>query len=162
ESLLEAYPRSRVIGCSSAGEIHGTRISDDGLAIGVIRFDHTRLALVGADVESPQASFAVGESIAARLADPDLRGGVGFADGLRVNGGDLLRGLAARLPAGVAVTGGMGADGDRFKTAWVLRAGRLRSGAVAVGLFGDSVRIGLGTGEGAVPSGPEWTVTRSE
>ena len=162
ERLFEAYPRSRVIGCSSAGEIHGTEVTDDGLAVGVIRFDRTRLALVGADVDTPPASFAVGESIGARLAAPDLRAVVVLADGLRVDGAELLRGLTSRVPAGVAVTGGLAADGDRFKNAWVLRAGRLRSGAVAVGLFGDSVQMSLGAGEGAEPSGPEWLVTRSE
>ena len=37
------------------------------------------------------------------------------SDGLQVNGSDLVRGIASRLPAEVTVTGGLAGDGARFK-----------------------------------------------
>ena len=38
ERVIEAYPRSTIMGCSSSGEIHGTRIYDDSLVVAVARF----------------------------------------------------------------------------------------------------------------------------
>ena len=53
-----------------------------------------------------------------------------YSDGLRVNGSELTRGLASKLPPGVLVTGGLAGDGMDFKRTWVLHAGQPREFAV--------------------------------
>jgi hypothetical protein len=162
-ALARAYPRSHLVGCSTAGEIFGTKVNDDTLAIAVARFETGRLATAGVEVGSAAESFAAGAALARRLADPELRGFLVLSDGLLVNGSELVRGInSERLPA-VVVTGGLAGDGDRFKRTWVLREGVPQTGCIsAVGFYGGNIRIGHGSKGGWDIFGPERTVTRSE
>jgi hypothetical protein len=41
EMLRERYPHARFIGCSTAGEIAGTRVLDDSITATALQFDHT-------------------------------------------------------------------------------------------------------------------------
>jgi len=161
--LVRAFPRSRVLGCSTAGEIFANKVLDDSVIVAVARFEATRLASAAAPVRAADESFAAGEALGRQLAGEGLRGVHVLSDGLTVNGSALVRGLAAVLPPGVVVTGGLTGDGDRFARTWVLHAGAPASGMVtAVGFYGDAVQIGHGSAGGWDPFGPRRLVTRSE
>ncbi len=160
--LVSHYPRARIAGCSSAGEILGATLLDGCLSVAVARFSSTRLAGAHAPVRSPADSYASGARLAADLAAPDLRGVLVFSDGLKVNGSELVRGLAASLPPAAKITGGLAGDADRFRSTWVVIDGRPQEGAVcAVGLYGDAIRIGHGSEGGWDVFGIERDVTRS-
>lgn len=161
--LLHAFPHSHVLGCSSAGEIYGAELRDESLSCAVVRFAGTRLQRAYARVEGAAGSFAAGAAVAGQLAAPDLRGIFVLSDGHTVNGTDLIRGLGSVLPAGLAITGGLAADGDRFQRTWVIRDRDLCQGEVsAVGFYGDRIRIGHGSQGGWDIFGPERLITRSE
>ena len=163
QALINAYPNSHIIGCSSSGEIFGTEVNDDSLSVSVVRFEHTRVASVTTACSSAQASFAAGKALADQLHKPDLRGVLVLSDGLQVNGSELVRGINSSLPDSVIVTGGLAGDGDRFGNTWILRNGVPESGYItAVGLYGDQVHIGHGSKGGWDTFGPERRVTRSE
>lgn len=163
ERLRSAYPTSHLVGCSTAGEIAGTHIRDGGVSAAVMRFAKSQVRSVTAPVRSAADSYRAGELLANQLAGPSLKGVMVFSDGLRVNGSDLARGLNATLPPSVAVTGGLAADGDRFKRTWVIRNGQPTEGFVsAVGLYGEHLQIGHGSMGGWDTFGPERTITRSE
>lgn len=158
--LASAYPRAKVIGCSSAGEIDQTRIHDDSIVVSVVRFEHTRVKLAEAKLGDARAA---GEAIAQDLASADLKTVFVLAPGTGVNGGALVAGLNARLAPHVTVTGGLASDGDRFHRTWVIAGGRVETDAVvAVGLYGDRVRIGHGSRGGWDTFGVERVVTRAE
>ncbi len=160
--MIDAYPRSRIIGCSSSGEIHGTRVLDDSLSVAVAKFDHVTLRLANARISGPDESFAAGGDIARQLNAPDLRAVLMLSDGLQVNGSELVRGVNSILAASVTVTGGLAGDGDRFKRTWVIADRRLAPGFVAaVGLYGDAARVGHGSKGGWDAFGVERLVTRS-
>jgi hypothetical protein len=160
--VVAKYPRSKVVGCSTAGEILGRSITDGGIVGAVSRFDSTRVRICSAPIPSSSESRAAGRAIAEGLTAADLRGILIISDGLRVNGTELLRGLTAALPANVVVTGGLAGDGSRFQQTWTLREGRPVSGWVsAVGFYGDGIRIGHGSKGGWDIFGPERRVTRS-
>src|SRR5438128_2482137 len=96
--LMAAYSRSHVIGCSTAGEIFGTALTDHSLSVAVMRFEHgTRVATAAASVCKQDESFTAGEAIARQLQGPCLRAVVLLSDGLNVNGSELVRGLNAVL-----------------------------------------------------------------
>lgn len=161
--LAEAFPRSLVMGCSTAGEIFGTEIGDGGVSAAVARFQGCSLSLAGAEISSASRSFATGEDLARRLLRPDLRGVFLLSDGLQVNGSELVRGLNRLLPSTVLVTGGLAGDGPRFRRTWVLDRGRPRSGyAAALGIYGEKARLGHGCKGGWDIFGPERLVTRSQ
>jgi len=163
DELLSYFPRSHVLGCSSSGEIHGTRVCDDSISIAVARFDATRVGYGVATIASPDDSFQAGVELATELAADDLRGVLLLSDGLGVNGSELVRGLNSVLPSSVTVTGGLAGDGSRFQRTWVLSRGIPSSNRIAaVGLYGDRIRIGHGSRGGWDIFGPERVVTRSE
>ncbi|WP_437675385.1 FIST N-terminal domain-containing protein [Sorangium sp. So ce131] len=161
--LRRAYPRSRMVGCSSAGEIAGASVCDGTLSVAVARFERTSLWTAQVEVSSASDSFAAGQALARKLERPGLRGVLVLSEGLGVNGSELVRGLNSVLPESVAVTGGLSGDGTRFKRTWVCTGDTVRSGVVAaVGLYGEHVVIQHGSKGGWDKFGPERVVTRSE
>jgi hypothetical protein len=163
QALAQAYPQSRLVGCSSSGEIFGTSISDNHLVVGVIQFEQTGLSSITVPVQTVGESYAAGQTIAQSLHQPALRAVFILSDGLTVNGSELVRGLNTLLPPSIIVTGGLAGDGDRFKRTWVLKDGMPVSGFVsAVGLYGDHIQIGHGSRGGWDIFGPERQVSRSK
>jgi ABC-type transporter Mla MlaB component len=161
--LRRNYPRSHLIGCSSAGEIVGPAVRDRTLSVSVARFQKTPLVTAVVEVESAADSFAAGQKLAAKLDRPDLRGVLVLSEGLGVNGSQLVAGINAVLPDSVVVTGGLSGDGTRFKRTWVAVGDKIRSGVVvAVGFHGDHISIGHGSRGGWDKFGPERVITRSE
>ena len=161
--LAAAYPRSLVVGCSSAGEIHGASIRDRSLSVTVSRFEHTDLQLASLDVRAPAESFTAGAHLARRLvAKPGLRAVFVLSEGLHVNGSELVRGLNSVLDDTIVVTGGLSGDGSDFKRTWVALGDRLRPDVVAaVGLYGDHLLVSHGSKGGWDKFGPERVVTRA-
>jgi hypothetical protein len=162
QRILDAYPRSTIMGCSSSGEIYGSRIYDNTLAVAVAKFDRATLRVANARIAGPGDSRAAGEQIARQLKSEDLRAVLLLSDGLQVNGSELVRGVNAVLPPEVTVTGGLAGDGDRFARTWVIADRLLTPGfVVGVGLYGDAVRVGHGSRGGWDVFGVERQVTRS-
>jgi hypothetical protein len=151
-----------MMGCSTAGQIHGDTLSDGTLAVGIARFDATRLRVSVAPVSESVGSDVAGRRLAESLAGDDLRAVFLLSDGLLVNGSELVRGIGRGLPEDVIVTGGLAGDGDRFGRTWVLVDGKPTDGAVAaVGLYGDAVAVGSGSCGGWDIFGPERRITRA-
>jgi hypothetical protein len=160
--LRRSYPRSHLLGCSTAGEIIGREIFDDSIVVSVIRFERTQLRTAYASVGRAEDSKAAGATLASELAGPGLKAVFVVSDGTRVNGSHLVEGLNGGLPADVVVTGGLAGDGTAFGKTWVLRDGQPQDGVVAaVGLYGEHVRIGHGSKGGWDIFGPERVITRS-
>lgn len=161
--LLEAFPASSAIGCSTAGEFIGDELLDSSLVVAVMQFEEAEVRLAPVQpVASSADSHAAGRAIAEALSGPDLKGVFVLSDGLAVNGSELVAGLRVHLPSGAVVTGGLAGDGERFGETWVLDRGRPRSGVVsAVGLYGESLCIGHGSKGGWDIFGLERTITRA-
>lgn len=160
--LRVAFPLAHWIGCSTAGEIFGAQLDDDSLAVAVVRFDKARVRSLHEKVGPAQGALEAGRSIARALAEPDLKGVFVLADGLAVNGSELAKGLAGELPAGLPISGGLAADGDRFGQTWVI-ADKVPQAAhvVAVGFYGESVDMACNHRGGWDVFGPEREVTRA-
>jgi hypothetical protein len=161
-SVIEEHPDATIAGCSTAGEIFGTTVSDGTLVSTAIEFDSTEIRSARETISSPEQSLEVGERLARSLPVDGLAHVLIFSDGLTVNGSELVQGLAATLPHEVTVTGGLAGDGERFEKCWVMADGHPESGAVvAVGLYGRRLRVGYASLGGWDPFGPERLVTRS-
>lgn len=162
EKLAAAYPKSVVMGCSTAGEIFDETVSDESLSVAVLRFEHTRLMHADAHIQSAGESFEAGRMLSKSLERPDLRGVFVLSEGIHINGSELVRGLNAVLPDTVIVTGGLAGDHDRFVRTWVIKDGKPQIGHIsAVGFYGDRVTIAHGSKGGWDTFGPERVITRS-
>lgn len=172
DDLVAAFPRSVVVGCSTAGEMHGAQVRDASASVAIARFDRTVVRRATTPVAGPAQSYAAGRAIALALTadgeaadgSPPLRTVFMLSDGLCVNGTALVEGARDGLPQDVVITGGLAADGSRFGRTWVLDAqGRPTSGLVsAVGLYGDRLQVGHGCRGGWSGFGPERRITRSQ
>jgi hypothetical protein len=160
EDVRRAHPAARILGCSTAGEICGTRVSDGTLVATAVRFEHARVegALVPVGGDSREA----GLRLAAALPHEGLRHAFVLADGLATNGTEFAHGLRAGLPARVAVTGGLAGDGNRFERTTVVWDGESGSGSAAIlGFYGERLAVGTGCMGGWGAFGPERLITRS-
>ncbi len=164
EQLLAQLPNSLSFGCSTAGEILGTRVEDRSLVVAVARFESTQLRFAEAMISKDGAgSEAAGKAIGASLADDDLRAVFLLSDGLNVNGSELIRGANENVSSRVVVTGGLAGDGEKFERTWVLHNGVLSDRCVAaIGFYGDDFRVAHGSKGGWDIFGPERLVTRSK
>ena len=172
DAIRSAYPSARLFGCSTAGEICGTSVSDDSLSVTAVRFDHTLLKtariLLNECADSQQAGERIAQALPPSIpgATPDrtekLAHVLTFVDGLKVNGSDFVRGLTANLPEGVTVTGGMAGDGARFQETLVFAdTAPEQNTAVALGLYGNRLKVGFGSLGGWDSFGPERLITHS-
>lgn len=161
-AIQAAYPQATLVGCSTAGEIYGTRVLEDTLVVAAIHFEHTRLGFARQAIADNMQSFPVGERLGEALRQEDLAHVIILSDGLQINGSELVKGLTATLPRQVSITGGLAGDGARFKETYVLWNGRAeRNIVVAIGCYGSRVKIGYGSFGGWDPFGPERIVTRA-
>lgn len=161
--LSTAFPHSVVTGCSTAGEITGTAVSDSSISVAIARFEHSELRRASALVNDAADSCAAGAHLAQQLAGDDLRAVFVLSDGLHVNGTQLVESLTQHLPTGVVIVGGLAGDGSRFEKTWILDGGAPRGhGVCAVGFYGARLHVGHGCEGGWSDFGPERRITRSQ
>jgi hypothetical protein len=172
-SIRALYPAGLLFGCSTAGEICGTQVSDDSLVVTAIHFEHTQVRGAKIAISTAVGSAQAGEFLGTLLphsvgsvtgdAPEELVHVLLLSDGSNVNGSDLIRGLIRRLPAVVPVTGGLAGDGARFGETLVLTEDIARPKMVAaVGLYGRRLQVRFGSMGGWDPFGPDRIITRSQ
>lgn len=160
--LQGKFPLANIVGCTTGGEIFRDQVSDAGLVALAIRFDATPVQVVARALEYPQDSERVGQELAQTLLDENLRAVIVLADGISTNGAALVDGLRAVLPETVTITGGLAADGANFKLTKIACNDVFQPRqAVAVGLYGDAIRVGWGSVGGWQPYGGVHQITRS-
>jgi hypothetical protein len=160
--VRKAFPQAHLLGCSTAGEIYGTQVSDDSLVTTAVQFDHTQVRGARIRIGEVKDSYQAGERLAQALEKKGLVHVFVLSDGLKINGSDLVRGLAANLPAEVSITGGLSGDGANFLETLVLWDGLAEREAVAIiGFYGDRLKVGYGSLGGWDSFGPERLITRS-
>ncbi|MBI2792415.1 MAG: FIST C-terminal domain-containing protein [Gammaproteobacteria bacterium] len=161
--LIQHYPNSKIIGCSSAGEILGEHILDKSISVAIIKFEQTLLEITRQEILTSEDSLQAGEKIAQALNKNTLRGIFVLSDGLRVNGSELVKGLNKLGNKDIVITGGLAGDGKDFKRTWVLYNGDiLTNNIVAIGFYGDKIQIGHASRGGWDVFGPERLVTYSK
>lgn len=161
-AIADAFPHSRVLACSSAGEIAGASIDDDSAVLAAVRFDRVDLDAAAVPIQARETSRRTGEKLGQRLAASAPAAVLVLSDGLQVNGADLVRGMVATLPPGTPIVGGLAADAARFARTWTLVDGVPRSGWVTAVALSGPVAVGIASRSGWQPFGPDRCITRSE
>jgi len=161
--IKAAYPKAHIFGCSTAGEICGTQVTDNSLVITAIKLESTQIKGTQVKINSSLDSFQAGEVLAKSLETDDLAHIIVLSDGRNVNGSDLVRGLTKNLPQGVLITGGLAGDGERFQeTLTFLDDVPARDTIAVLGLYGKRLKVGYGSLGGWDSFGPERLITRSK
>ncbi|NBX25520.1 MAG: hypothetical protein EBQ99_05655 [Planctomycetes bacterium] len=159
QELRQRFPESRIVGCSSSGNLLGGEITDGDVLAMAVKFERASVKLVSAQILANEDVAKRARELAGQLKAPDLRHVIALCDGLSVNATQLAEGLNA---CGATVTGGLAGDADRFGSTWVMADGPARQNAVALlGLYGD-IRVRNTFCTGWSEFGAERVVTRSE
>lgn len=162
KELRDEYPNACIFGCSTAGEIIDTEVYNDSLVFTAVSFSSTTVMGALAKVNKPGDSYNTGVELAESLAVEGLKHVFILSEGLNINGTELVRGLTEHLAPGVTLTGGLSADGDRFKETYVIfNDDPIRNAVAAVGFYGSGLRVGYGSFGGWDTFGPERLITRS-
>jgi hypothetical protein len=160
--LIQLYPKTTIVGCSTAGEISGISVSDESVALTAIKLEKVHHKLIKVDVKSMNESFAAGASLAQQLDANDLSHVLVFSDGLNVNGADLVSGLKSILPK-TSITGGLAADGSNFNETFVIANNTVADRMiVGLGFYGDQLKIGYSSKGGWDSFGKDRLVTKSD
>jgi len=161
-ALRQAYPRSHLLGGSTAPPRLGARIADDALVVAVARFESTWVRTASLRATDPADAFGVAAALARPLVAPRLRGVLVIADAAAFDAGELERGLCSTLPASTPLAGilagGDAPDGAPF----VLHDGMPAAGRVtALALYGDSCSITLRPADPSDPCSPAFEVSEA-
>ncbi len=158
--LQAQVPGAAICGCSTGHAIVGERPRDDMVSAVALGFSHSTIRVAGERLENALASADCGRRLAAKLAAPDLSLVIVLSEGLHVNGDTLVRHLSQGLAPGVRIIGGLAGDGPAFEKTVVLCDGDARSGhVVAIGIYGNRLRVGHGYAGGWNVFGPERRIT---
>ena len=163
KQIKDFYPHAEIVICSSAGEISEANVTDSAVVVAALKFDKTKLTTNKEKITDPKQSEEVGEKLAKSLEQEGLAHVMVFADGQKTNGTTLVKGLVENLPKEVAVTGCLVGDGHRFETTLDgLDEEPVADQVVAIGFYGQDLKIGFGSLGGWDPFGPERTITKSD
>lgn len=164
KELQARYPLSQLIGCSTSGEIIGTEVNDNSLAVTAIFFEKTMLQFSFLELEESIDSFKIASQLVSPLISNSLRHLLVLSDGLNVNGSELVRGFREMLPDSVSLTGGLAGDGSNFVETFVIdQQGIPRTKLIAaIGFYGDSIQVGYGSFGGWDSFGIDRKITKSK
>jgi hypothetical protein len=161
--LRKSYPTAVLLGCTTAGEIYNTQVTDESVVYTAIQFEHTQLRAVSLPIAHMDQSYKVGQKLAETLDQPGLQHVLVLSDGVKVNGSNLVVGMREHLSKNISITGGLAGDADRFEKTFVLSNDGVHPDYVAaVGFYGNRLKIGCSSLGGWDPFGPERIVTKSK
>src|SRR5215211_4648698 len=72
EDIARAYPNAHRLGCSTAGEIYGTEVTDETLVATAIAFEDTPLHGASLKLDNANDSYQVGQQLANSLPHKSL------------------------------------------------------------------------------------------
>jgi hypothetical protein len=163
DELRSFFPESNILTCSTAGEIVGSKVTDNTIVVSALEFQKTTVRISEIKIEKSQNSYECGKALARDLLAEDLAHILVIADGHVVNGGDLISGFNINNERKIPITGGLAGDGSLFEKTLVGNNKTPTEGnIVAIGFYGKNLLVGHGYQGGWDAFGPERVVTKSD
>lgn len=159
------FPGAAIVSCSTAGEILQENVYDNSLVVTAIQFEKTKIRCEVSNIKYHGSSYTTGEHLMKTLvgAAGELVAVFIISDGTHINGSELVSGFSENNPKCVPVTGGLAGDGARFTRTFAgLDRVPEEGNVVAVGFYGDNLKIGHGSFGGWDEFGPARIITRSD
>ena len=158
-----AYPVAQIVGCSTSGEICQEEVFDNNIVCTAVWFEKTLVEIASEHIGSMEDSFTIGEKLAAKLDKEHLVHIMILSEGLNINGSELTKGLNSKLNDRISVTGGLAGDQANFAETVIVhnRAGE-KNLVLAIGFYGEHIRVGYGSMGGWDSFGVDREVTKSK
>jgi hypothetical protein len=159
--LRERYPNAAIAGCSSAGNIQGEEISQSKLVATAVSFDSSKVVLHSLEFTDGDNINEVSKKLASKFDKQGLKHIFILADGLNLNGSELVQGFNEATD--ITKTGGLAGDGDKFEKTFVMANDVAKQRViVALGFYGEALKIGSGCYGGWSEFGTQRLVTKSK
>lgn len=160
-TIKEVFPLIDIITISTAGTIHDDCIINEFSAT-FVELEKTKHQVKLYNYELFHDEVSLGENIVIDFNQPDLVSILLFGT-TGVNAEMILKGINNTLPKNISVSGGIAGDNDRFETTFVGHNENINSGQmVAIGFYGDSLKVNHGSKGGWVKSGEEMKITKCD
>lgn len=160
--LKRKFPNANIAICSTAGEIYNNEVYDNSLSVAAIQFDHTPLQSHIVEISDFDNSYVAGKTLIEKFDKQDLNYILVFSDGSKVNGSELVQGMNMGANHEILITGGLAGDGSDFNSTLVGLNSQPKEGMIiAIGFYGDKIKINHGSQGGWEKFGPERIVTKS-
>jgi hypothetical protein len=158
-----AYPVAQIAGCSTSGEICQEEVFNNNIVCTAIWFEKSSIEIAREHINSAEDSFMVGEKLAGKLDKEHLVNIMIISEGLNINGSELTKGLNHRLKDRIPVTGGLAGDQANFAETVIVHNGVGEKNLVlAIGFYGDHLKVGYGSMGGWDSFGVDREVTKSK
>lgn len=162
QQIADRFPGAAISMCSTAGEIFQDTVHDDSLVAVAMQFEHTTISTASVNIADHANSHEAGMALISKLPATGIAGILVFSDGSLVNGSELVTGLN-KAAGETLITGGLAGDGANFVSTLVgLNEQPSEGNIVAIGFYGNHIRIKHGSQGGWDLFGPEREVTRSQ
>lgn len=165
DHFRQRYPKAIILGCTADGSIHGAQITEDKIAYSAIYFEKSTVSGICYNIIDATKSYDIGQMIATNFrSQKHLKGIFVLAEGLAINGSDLVSGINDTInDPDVIITGGLAGDGLHFEDTLVgYNADPMTKKIAAIGFYGESLNIGWGSQGGWRVFGPERTITKAQ
>jgi hypothetical protein len=161
--VKQMYPFAQITGCSTSGEICQEEVYDNKIVCTAVYFEKTKIEIAEEKIEKMDNSFKVGENLANKLYKDDLVHIMILSEGLNINGSELTKGINYRLQNKVSVTGGLAGDQANFiETVIVHNKAGENNIVLAIGFYGENLKVGYGSMGGWDSFGVDREVTKSD
>lgn len=160
--LDKLFPKSIVVGCSTAGEIAHTIIHDESIVYVLIRFHSTTLKLAAEIDYHTRSIEQCGEKIATKLHSYNLRHVLFFSSGFHINFDEFLTGFIKHSSPETSISGGLAGDGEAFSRSWVFSKGFHENALITIGFSGDTLQVKQGCEGGWQKFGLERRITNAK
>lgn len=163
DEVKQMYPSANIVSASTSGNILGTTLEDNCIALTAIAFEKSsKVEIRSMNIAEAESSFSVGKKLADLLPKEGLLHIFLLSDGHLVNGSELVKGITSEIPNSKLISGGLAGDGTRFEKTLVGANKQPKEGEIiAIGFYGKDLKIGIGSFGGWDPFGIERKITKS-
>lgn len=128
DKIADLMPDAALIGCATCGEIFEGKVFENRTLVSVSHFEKS--SLQSTFVQNPNA-YVCGKQLARQIIGPRTRCVIMFADGLELNGDELLRGFGAVAGPDILIAEGMVGDNLTFAGTFTIHDKNVFQGGVA-------------------------------
>ena len=161
QQLASFFPKAQIVGCSTAGNIRGAKVSSNDINVLAIQLKSSWIEAMKIDLETTESHENIILMALKDFPRDQLKHCLVISDGLDINAAELAQYLSLEM-SDISITGGLAGDSDRFKRTGVMFNGVTKKNQVAlIGLYG-AIKVTSGFSTGWSEFGAERRVTRSD
>ncbi len=160
--VYSQYPNANIVSASTAGEIIDKNVFDNTAVVTAIEFNSTQIRCVKKNITEHASSEAAGKFLMNQFPEDGLKSVFIISDGTKINGSELVLGINANTPKGISVSGGLAGDAARFlQTSTGLNSVASEGNLIAIGFYGNNIKVGHGSFGGWDEFGKERKITKA-